>query len=234
MVRSCEQAVAIGLPAIAFTEHLEFTVGGEGDAILGTAIHLDEYRAHRIGFIFQAFYLLPTLRAIDNVQVPMLAVNGAIEAARAGEFGKGFVVVATDIRNLAHDSSENADRIKDLVKAVQDQIGTVGRDLSEIVAAAASEVQKAKATTGDLVSIESDILIVEKGAQEILAASDEIAAALGQVKKGIEQISAAATEADKAATEASGAAQQQSKGAEDLASAIEEISSLAEELQSAA
>lgn len=37
MVRSCEQAVAIGLPAIAFTEHMEFTAGGEGDAILGTA-----------------------------------------------------------------------------------------------------------------------------------------------------------------------------------------------------
>jgi methyl-accepting chemotaxis protein len=169
-----------------------------------------------------------------SIQTNMLAVNGAIEAARAGEFGKGFVVVATDIRNLAHDSSENADRIKDLVKAVQDQIGVVGRDLSEIVASAVSEVQKAKATTGDLVSIESDILIVEKGAQEILAASEEIAAALGQVKKGIEQISAAATEADKAASEASSAAQQQSKGAEDLASAIEEISSLADELQSAA
>jgi methyl-accepting chemotaxis protein len=169
-----------------------------------------------------------------SIQTNMLAVNGAIEAARAGEFGKGFVVVATDIRNLAHDSSENADRIKDLVKAVQDQIGVVGRDLNEIVAAAVAEVEKAKATTNDLVSIESDIMVVEKGAQEILAASDEIAAALTQVKKGIEQISAAATEADKAATEASGAAQQQSKGAEDLAAAIEEISSLADELQSAA
>jgi methyl-accepting chemotaxis protein len=169
-----------------------------------------------------------------SIQTNMLAVNGAIEAARAGEFGKGFVVVATDIRNLAHDSSENADRIKDLVKAVQDQIGVVGRDLTEIVASAVSEVQKAKATTDDLVSIENDILVVEKGAQEILAASDEIAAALGQVKKGIEQISAAATEADKAATEAAGAAQQQAKGAEDLAAAIEEISSLADELQSAA
>ena len=169
-----------------------------------------------------------------SIQTNMLAVNGAIEAARAGEFGKGFVVVATDIRNLAHDSSENADRIKDLVKAVQDQIGTVGRDLNEIVASAVSEVEKAKATTSDLVSIESDILAVEKGTQEILAASDEIAAAIAQVKKGIEQISAAATEADKAATEAASAAQQQSKGAEDLASAIEEIASLADELQSAA
>jgi len=169
-----------------------------------------------------------------SIQTNMLAVNGAIEAARAGEFGKGFVVVATDIRNLAHDSSENADRIKDLVKAVQDQIGVVGRDLNEIVISAVSEVEKAKATTNDLVSIESDILVVEKGTAEILAASDEIAAAIAQVKKGIEQISAAATEADKAATEASGAAQQQSKGAEDLSAAIEEIASLADELQSAA
>jgi len=46
------------------------------NAALGTTVNLDEYRAHRIGFIFQAFYLLPTLRAIDNVQVPMLAVSG--------------------------------------------------------------------------------------------------------------------------------------------------------------
>jgi histidinol-phosphatase (PHP family) len=37
MVRSCEQAIAVGLPAIAFTEHLEFTVAGPGDAIVGVA-----------------------------------------------------------------------------------------------------------------------------------------------------------------------------------------------------
>jgi methyl-accepting chemotaxis protein len=168
-----------------------------------------------------------------SIQTNMLAVNGAIEAARAGEFGKGFVVVATDIRNLAHDSSENADRIKDLVKAVQDQIGVVGRDLSEIVAAALSEVEKAKKTNVDLVTIETDILVVEKGTAEILVGMDEIVSALGQVKKGIEQISAAATEADRAASEASGAAQQQSKGAENLSAAIEEIASLADELQAA-
>jgi methyl-accepting chemotaxis protein len=65
-----------------------------------------------------------------SIQTNMLAVNGSIEAARAGEYGKGFVVVATDIRNLAHDSAENADRIKDLVKSIQDQIAFVGRDLS--------------------------------------------------------------------------------------------------------
>ena len=167
-----------------------------------------------------------------SIQTNMLAVNGSIEAARAGEFGKGFVVVATDIRNLAHDSAENADRIKDLVKAVQDQIGMVGRDLDEIVATATSEVEKAKSSTANLILIETDIAVVESGTREILAASNEIATAIGQVKKGIQQISSAAQEADKAATESAAAARQQSQGAEELAAAIEEIASLADELQS--
>ena len=50
-----------------------------------TASDLDDYRARQIGFIFQAFYLLPTLSAIENVQVPMLALglNGHNRAERA-------------------------------------------------------------------------------------------------------------------------------------------------------
>ena len=169
-----------------------------------------------------------------SIQTNMLAVNGSIEAARAGEFGKGFVVVSTDIRNLARDSAENADRIKDLVKAVQDQIGMVSADLEDIVKSAAREVEQAKTSTTNLDLIEADMVVVNKGTQEILAASMEIATAIVQAKKGIEQISTAAQQADKAANEAASAAQQQSKGAEELAAAIEEISSLADELQSAA
>lgn len=169
-----------------------------------------------------------------SIQTNMLAVNGSIEAARAGEFGKGFVVVSTDIRNLARDSAENADRIKDLVKAVQDQIGLVSADLDEIVKSALSQVEQAKTSTTNLNLLEADIGVITKGAQEIQAASIEIATAIVQVKKGVEQISTAAQEADKAANEAAAAAQQQSKGAEELASAIEEIASLADELQSAA
>ncbi|MGA2849619.1 MAG: ABC transporter ATP-binding protein [Terracidiphilus sp.] len=42
---------------------------------LGSAVNLDVYRARQVGFIFQAFYLLPTLTAIENVQVPMLALD---------------------------------------------------------------------------------------------------------------------------------------------------------------
>ena len=42
---------------------------------LGTAVDLDGYRSRQVGFIFQAFHLLPTLRAVENVQVAMLSVN---------------------------------------------------------------------------------------------------------------------------------------------------------------
>ena len=44
---------------------------------LGTAVNLDTYRSCQVGFIFQAFHLLPTLRAVENVQVAMLAKNGS-------------------------------------------------------------------------------------------------------------------------------------------------------------
>jgi ABC-type lipoprotein export system ATPase subunit len=45
------------------------------DAVLGSSIDLDTYRSHYVGFIFQAFHLFPTLRVIENVQVPMLAMK---------------------------------------------------------------------------------------------------------------------------------------------------------------
>jgi len=167
-----------------------------------------------------------------SIQTNMLAVNGSIEAARAGEFGKGFVVVSTDIRNLARDSAENADRIKDLVKAVQDQITLVSSYLDEINKSAMNEVEQAKQSTANMNQIDVDIVDVNASADEILAAATEIAVAIGQAKKGIEQISAAAQQAEKSASEAASAAEQQSKGAEELASAIEEIASLADELQS--
>ncbi len=170
--------------------------------------------------------------ATVSIQTNMLAVNGAIEAARAGEFGKGFVVVATDIRNLAQESAENADRIKDMVKAVQDQISIVRRDLEEIAATGASEVEKTKSITINLELVETDIVEVLKGSKEIVGASALVSQALGDIKIGVEQIAAAATQADQAAAQATEAGRQQLQVADTMSAAIEEISSLADELQS--
>ncbi len=169
-----------------------------------------------------------------SIQTNMLAVNGSVEAARAGEFGKGFAVVSTDIRNLARDSAENADRIKDTVKAIQDQIGMVRRDLEEIASAAATEVEKNKAITADLESSAKDMAVVLAGSREILAGADEIVRVVKEVQTGVEQIASAAQQTTRASTEAGNAAKEQSKGAEELAAAIEEIASLADELQAGA
>jgi methyl-accepting chemotaxis protein len=166
-----------------------------------------------------------------SIQTNMLAVNGSVEAARAGEFGKGFAVVSTDIRNLARDSAENADRIKDTVKSIQDQIGAVRRDLEEIATASSLEVEKNKAITADLDAVTTEMSVVLKGSREILEGSDEIVRVVKEVQTGVEQIAAAAQQTTRASTEATNAAKEQSKGAEELAAAIEEIASLADELQ---
>ena len=55
-------------------------------APLGSSLSLDAYRCNHVGFIFQAFYPLPTLRAVENVQAPMLATrNGAGDRAERAE-----------------------------------------------------------------------------------------------------------------------------------------------------
>jgi methyl-accepting chemotaxis protein len=166
-----------------------------------------------------------------SIQTNMLAINGSIEAARAGEFGKGFMVVSTDIRNLARESAENADRIKDVVKATQDQIVAVRRDLEQISAATEVEAQKNKAITVNLATVEQEMALVLSANSEILKGADVILLAVQEAEKGTQQIAIAADQANKGATEAASAARQQSKGAEELAAAVEEIASLADELQ---
>jgi methyl-accepting chemotaxis protein len=97
----------------------------------------------------------------------MLAVNGNVEAARAGEYGRGFSVVAGDIRSLANESSENADKIKDLVKNVQTQITKVAGDIELAGRKARAEVERAKVSTTNLDRMAKDCDVVVKDIREI-------------------------------------------------------------------
>ena len=166
-----------------------------------------------------------------SIQTNMLAVNGSVEAARAGDFGKGFAVVSKDIRNLARNSGENAGRIKDTVRAIQDQIAAVRRELEQIMSAAEVENQKNAAVLSSLDIVEKDMSEIAASNRQILAGAEAILSSMKEAAKGAQQIAAAAEEAGSAAAQAAAAAKQQARGAEDLAAAIEEIASLAEDIQ---
>jgi methyl-accepting chemotaxis protein len=158
-------------------------------------------------------------------------VSGSVEAARAGDFGKGFAVVSKDIRSLARDSGENAGRIKDTVRAIQDQIAAVRRDLEQIISVAEVENQKNGAVLSSLGVVDADMNEIAAGNQQILAGAETILSSTKGAARGAQQVAAVAEEAGSAASQAAAAARQQARGAEDLAAAIEEIASLAEDIQ---
>ena len=165
------------------------------------------------------------------VQTTMLAVSGSVEAARAGESGRGFAVVSSDIRSLARETSESVERIKDVVSGILDQIGSLRRDLEQVIGTAEMEVQNNRAIFTSLEKVEADAAALITANKAILDGADEIAGAAAQVAAGARQIASAAEEASAASRQAATASSQQAQGAEDLAAAIEEIASLADDLK---
>ena len=203
-------------------------VGKEAAASMQSARNVNELaeRTRAIDKIVDAIVMV-------TVQTNMLAVNGNVEAARAGEYGRGFSVVAGDIRSLSNESSENAGRIKDMVRAIQTQITKVAADIETAGNDAAQEVEKAKASTDMLNMIESDAVVVLDAISEIEKGSNESVVALQQAAKASEQISTAAQEMARSTAEAAVAAEEGAKAAQEIAQAVEDIASQADELQNA-
>ncbi len=192
---------------------------GETREVLGLLAKLSD-TGRRIEKITDALALIA-------VQTNMLAVSGSVEATRAGEAGSGFSMVAADIRKLSRESALNAERAKDTVRAIQDQMVAVRRDLDQIVGAAEGEVVRARAMIDRFNQIAADLDQSQSESLGIAQDVDAILRSVREVKSGTEQIATAAELAADAAREASSAARQQSQGAEMLAAAIEEIASLA-------
>ena len=129
-----------------------------------------------------------------TVQTRMLAVNGNVEAARAGEYGRGFSVVAGDIRSLANESGENADKIKELVKSIRPRSIRVAVDIQQAGMTAKAEVEKAKTTTADLEKMVTQSAEVVEGMKVIGKGAEESATALQQAVKASQQMSNSAEE----------------------------------------
>ncbi len=92
-----------------------------GDSVINTVSAMQEI-ANKVDIIEEI-----------SRQTNLLALNAAIEAARAGKYGKGFGVVATEVRNLAEKSAEAASMIRELAKSSMDIATSAGRQILEII-----------------------------------------------------------------------------------------------------
>jgi len=126
-------------------------VGGAAKANLESAKMIIELErlSDEIGKIVHA-----VARIAD--QTNLLALNAAIEAARAGEHGKGFAVVADEVRNLAEISEKSARGIQEVVNEIQTQVKVVAADTEGAGKKGLEEVEKAKTITKDLSQIAQD------------------------------------------------------------------------------
>jgi methyl-accepting chemotaxis protein len=165
-----------------------------------------------------------------TVQTSMLAVSGSVESARAGDTGRGFAVVSNDIRSLAREASENVERAKDSVRSVLEQVAILNRDLEQIIATSATEVQNNRAVFVSLDKVDIELASLIAANRAILDSANAILISAGETAAGAHQIAAAAEQANRASKQAATASTEQAQGAEDLAAAIEEIASLADVL----
>jgi methyl-accepting chemotaxis protein len=96
---------------------------------------------------------------IENIRIQtnMLAVCGTIEAARAGEHGKGFAFVGGDIKNLASETKENNEKIRDLLDQIYELLDQAKKDFSEVNLLIITQDQEANVSLDFLTQFEKMI-----------------------------------------------------------------------------
>lgn len=180
----------------------------------------------------QAQRISELVSVIQNIasQTNLLALNAAIEAARAGEHGRGFAVVADEVRRLAEDVSISVTDITGIVDSIQQESAQVTESLEtgyQEVEQGTSQIQETTETFTDISTAIEDMVV---SIQVVIANLADVSNDSDSMLGAIQEISAVAEESAAGIEQTSASSQETSSSMEEIVASSEDLALLAEEL----